>query len=142
MYIGGLPPDVSGLTPAFQVKTANGQPSTLYDLTVHNYNSSPRMLILLDQAATPINYNAQALGPCPVSGPNVNGSVINSVMWAFPVAGLTNSIPGTLSLAYLIPPLRFRVGIWAVLSTVMTTPFTCTTTTTNDGFFVGVGQRS
>ncbi len=118
LIIGGHTPIVSQ---TFEVshQLAKTGPGQVYDLTAHNYNASVRMVLLLDQIAAP-----------------VNGAV--TPIFAWPIAGSTAGGPGTFSLAYLVPPLRFLNGLWVILSTVMTTPFTLTTAGATDAYYVGL----
>jgi len=122
LFVGGVRPTLSGaLLPAFQIEDECG---ALYDITILNFSASARLVMLLDQLASPIGAVGQAVNP----------------LWVYPIAGSTAFGPGTLPVGYLIPPLQFLNGLWAVLSTNLTNPYSLTTTATNDGAFFAVSQ--
>lgn len=113
LYVGGLTPVVStALEVSHQLASVGG---SITALTIHNYSGSPAMVMLLDQTAAP-----------------TNGSV--TPIWAYPIAGTSANGPGALSPDWTFAPLGFVHGLYVVLSTVTTTPFTLTQTTAV-GFF-------
>lgn len=113
IFVGGIAPVVSQkLEQDHQLATKTG---SLTSLTVHNYNATARMILLLDQTADPTLYVAQAVLP----------------IWFMPISGLSTT-PGFVDKDWTVAPLQFKNGLWIVLSTVLTTPFSCTTTATND----------
>ncbi len=124
LYVGGIKPVVSSaLTSAFQL-SAKG-PGVLYDLTALNFNATARMVLLLDQVPSPANASGTSVSP----------------IWFYPIAGLATT-PGPVGLGYFVPPIQFVNGLWVILSTVLTTPYTATTSTTADGAFSALVQTS
>lgn len=123
IFVGGLPPTTSpALANGLQLA---GKTGAITWLTVHNYNAAARMVLLL--SALPAN------NPNPI----VYNGIAVSPIWAYPISGASGGIPGTLPVDWTNPPVQFTGQLWVVLSTVLTTPYTCTTSTSSpgDGYF-------
>ena len=117
LIVGGVYPVVSGaLGKGLELSTKAGE---LHAITIHNYNATARMVLLLDQTADPTSYSAQAVTP----------------LWALPITGSGTGGPGYITADWTTVPLAFKNGLWVLLSTVLTTPFSATATGTADGFF-------
>ena len=125
LLIGGLESSkTTALANAFQIK-ANG-PVSLSTLTVHNYNASARMVLLLDLVLAPSVTVPQAGAYFPV--------------YAFPIAASTTAGPGAFTFQWAPFPLKFVSGCWVVLSTTLTSPFVLTYSGTSDGYIQGQAQ--
>lgn len=122
LMIGGIAPVYStALEAAHQLATKSGSIETL---TVLNTNATARFVLLLDQLTSPAGQTTLAVTP----------------IWAFPVNGLSTT-PGTLSVDWTVGTMQFKNGLWVVLSTVLTTPFSLTTAGA-DGYFSALVQTS
>ena len=112
LYIGGIPvtSSPSPLIGYFQL-SATG-PGAIYSLTVLNFDTSnAKMVMLLDQTANPSGYSTTA---------------VQSIFSGPIAAGSSSTGPGYFSPGQF-PPMQFKNGLWVVLSTVLTTAFSCTT---------------
>lgn len=109
--IGGIKPVVTtALTGAFNI-SAKG-PGALTALTVMNFDTGGgRMVLLLDQVASPAAFSATAVTP----------------IWFWFLAAASSTVPTAVAADWTVAPLQFVNGLWVVLSTVLTTPFSCTT---------------
>ena len=109
LLIGGSLPIASiALEGAHQLATKTGSISLI---TVLNYNATPRHVLFLDQLASPAAYSTQAVTP----------------IWFYAVAGLASNLPGFFKIDFANAPIQFKNGLWVVMSSVNTTPFSCTT---------------
>lgn len=124
LAVGGIRPVVSpALQAALQLAIGSG---VVYNLVVLNYAAAASQVLLLDQTASPAGYSGTAVTP----------------IWAFPIAASTAAGPGTLGGgAFLTPPIAFRNGLWVMLSTVITSPFTATAAGATAGYFSALVQQ-
>lgn len=117
IQVGGLPNGQStALETAHQIAIGPGQ---LWSLTALNFSTSNAgMILLLDQTASPTGYSSTAVTPI-YFAPIAVGSATNG--------------PGMLAPAG-IPAVYFTNGLWVLLSSVVTTPFTATAMGANGAF--------
>lgn len=117
IQVGGLPLGQSAkLETGHQIAIGPGQ---LWSLTALNFNTSNAgLILLLDQTADPTGYSSTTVAP-------IYANVIA-------VGSATNG-PGVLAPAG-IPALYFTNGLWVLLSSVITTPFTATAMGPNGAF--------
>ena len=122
IYVGGIPitksTSTQGLIGYFQL-SAKG-PGQLWSLSVLNYDTSnAKTVMLLDQTASPASYSTTTVAP----------------IFAAPIAvGSATTGPGYFSPGGL-PPIQFINGLWVVLSTVLTSPYSCTTDSGANGAY-------
>lgn len=124
LAVGGIRPIVSvALEAQHQMALGSG---VLYNLTVLNYGAAANLVLLLDQTASPAGYSGTAVTP----------------IWAYPIAASAAGGPGLLTVggAFLTPPIAFRNGLWVMLSSGLTTPFSATSGTAS-GYFSALVQQ-
>lgn len=123
LYITGIKPVVSNqLEPNHQL-SAKG-PGVLYNLNVQNYNATGRLLLLIDSAS--------------VGAPT--GIATGTLLYVLPLPGLS-TLPTRADQVWHIPPIAFVNGLWAVLTTSLTTPYTITAAG-NDMYISALVQTS
>lgn len=125
LYITGIKPVVSTALEANHRLSATG-PGVLYYLNAQNYNLSGRLVLLIDSSS--------ATAPTTATG----------LLWAgvLPAAQPAGNNPVTpKDMVWDVPPMQFINGLWVVLSTILTTPFTIAAATA-DGFFSAMLQTS
>lgn len=116
LFVGGIKPIVSAaLEVSHRLAVGTG---SLTWMTVHNYNATARTVLLLDTAS--------------VTQP-ANGAV--TPIWAYPIAGSTATGPGAFGVDFTNPPIQFVNGLWVIMTTSLTTPFTLTAAGASDGYF-------
>jgi len=121
LYITGIKPVASAALEASHRLSAVG-PGVLYDLNVQNYNATGRLLLLIDSSS--------ASAPTTATG----------LIYVLPLPGLS-TLPTRADQGWEVPPLQFVNGLWAVLTTSLTTPFTVSAAG-NDMFISALLQTS
>lgn len=125
LYVGGLKPVVSTALEASHQLSATG-PGVLYYLNAQNYNLAGRILLLIDSSSTTVPTTATGL------------------IWATPLppsSAAANQFVTRMDNNWNVPPMQFVNGLWAVLTTTLTTPFTVTAAS-NDMFISALVQTS
>jgi hypothetical protein len=107
LYISGIKPVVSTALEASHRLSATG-PGVLYYLNAQNYNATGRLLLLIDSASASV--------PTTTAG----------LIWVGVMAGLSTVPVGPINHLVGVPPIQFVNGLWAVLTTSLTTPYTVT----------------
>lgn len=113
LLVGGINPIPSTqLENSHQLAIGTGSLNWLVAL---NFAGSARLILLIDSLAAP------------VAGPVAPD-------WFEPIAALATT-PGVLARTWTTAPLQFEAGLWVVMSTTLTTPFTYVVAGATDGAF-------
>lgn len=119
LFVGGIKPGQStALENSHRIAVGTGALTTL---SVLNFDTTARLILLFDTASATQPTNGAGATP----------------VYFFPIAAGTSNGPAQgLGFDWTIPPLQFTNGLWIVVSSTITTPFTLTAVTTNQCCFV------